>query len=125
MPRGGKREGQGRPPGAKNKSTLEKEFQAVVGIRAAVDTGTMPLDVLLARMRGLPLSNGQMVTDAQFAAAQACAPYLHPRLSAALVKDVTPPAPADRDARILELLEKGRGRLLTVEAGIEDADDAE
>jgi hypothetical protein len=41
----------------------------------------MPLDVMLARLRGVPLPNGKMPTDEQFRAAEAAAPYLHPRLA--------------------------------------------
>jgi hypothetical protein len=44
----------------------------------------LPLDIMRARMRNAPL-NGQSVTDEQFAAAVAAAPYIHPRLAAVAV----------------------------------------
>jgi hypothetical protein len=47
------------------------------GLKAAVETGELPLDLILRRMRG-----DTTVTDRQFAAAVAAAPFIHPRLSA-------------------------------------------
>jgi hypothetical protein len=41
-------------------------------------------------MLGRRLSNGTLVTDDQFAAACALAPYLHPKLTAMAVQDMTP-----------------------------------
>src|SRR5438270_12596530 len=52
----------------------------------------LPLDVMLARMRCEPLANGDFVTDEQFEAACAAAPYIHPKLSAVAVKDDRPNA---------------------------------
>lgn len=86
--RGGARLGAGRKPGQKNKATVEREIRARLGITTALDKGLMPLDVILARMRAEPLNNGKMVSEAQYQAAVAAAPYLHPRLAAATVKGV-------------------------------------
>ncbi len=72
----------GRPPGAKNKLTLVREALARAGIEDARNSGLLPLDVMLARMHGEPLPNGRMVTDEQFQAAVAAAPYVHPRPAA-------------------------------------------
>jgi hypothetical protein len=41
-------------------------------------------------MLGRRLSNGTLVTDDQFAAGCALAPYLHPKLTAMAVQDMTP-----------------------------------
>ena len=41
----------------------------------------MPLDVMLAEMRGEKLPNGTRPTPAQFQAAVAAAPYIHARLA--------------------------------------------
>ena|ERR1700690_957819 len=73
----GTRKGAGRLSGGKNKATLEKEARAAAGVKAALDTGVMPLDVMLYRMRGT-----REVSDQQFEAAVAAAPYLHAKLSA-------------------------------------------
>jgi hypothetical protein len=54
-----------------------------------LEEGLTPLDIMKARMLGRPLSNGAPVTDEQFAAACALAPYLHPKLTAVAVRDMT------------------------------------
>lgn len=46
-----------------------------------MNAGLLPLHVMLARMQNIPLPDGTMATDAQFEAAQAAAPYIHPRLA--------------------------------------------
>ena len=75
----GKRTGRarGRPPGAKNKATIAKEWFTEEAVRAALDAGISPLDVMLKVMRG-----DGTITERQFSAAQAAAPYVHPRLAA-------------------------------------------
>jgi hypothetical protein len=90
---GGRREGAGRKPGSQDKATVEKILRAEHGVVAALESGVMPLDVILARMRRHPLPNGELPTDDQYFAAIAACPYLHPRLSAAIIKDVTDAAP--------------------------------
>src|SRR5690349_13010358 len=81
----GKKTG-GRQMGTPNKATLERQLRAAHSLQAAKDVGLLPLDVMLARMRDTPLPNGQKVTDMQFAAAVAAAPYLHARLAATTLK---------------------------------------
>lgn len=46
----------------------------------ALTGGVLPLQVILARMRG-ELLDGKPVTDEQLAAAAIAAPYIHPRLA--------------------------------------------
>jgi hypothetical protein len=90
----------GRQRGTPNKATIEREIRAAHGVHAAVNGGVLPLDILLARMRDEPLPNGEKPTDAQFEAAVAAAPYLHPRLAATTLKaSVTLPVkpPIDTD----------------------------
>jgi hypothetical protein len=47
----------------------------------ALTSGILPLEVMLAKMRGVPLPDGKMPTDEQVAAAALAAPYIHPRLA--------------------------------------------
>src|SRR5215469_4500497 len=75
-PNGGARPGAGRPPGAKSKTTIEREKMAELGLRELRRTGRMPLEVMLARMNG-----DASISDDMFAAAVAAAPYIHPRLT--------------------------------------------
>jgi hypothetical protein len=67
----------GRRKGAPNKATVERKLRAAHGVEAAVVSGLLPLDVLLRVMRG-----DETITERQFSAAQAAAPYVHPRLAA-------------------------------------------
>ena len=92
--RGGPRPGAGRKAGGKNRGTIERELRAAHGVEAAIETGLLPLDVMLARMRDEPLPNGQRPTDSQFEAACAAAPYIHPRLAAATLKAMVAPSAA-------------------------------
>lgn len=70
---GGKREGAGRKPKARAQPT---------------EDGVMPIDFLLATMRGKKYENGELVDDNEIPlairldAGKAAAPYLYPRLSA-------------------------------------------
>jgi len=62
-------------------------------------------------MRDAALPNGQKVTDAQFEAAVAAAPYLHPRLAATTVNanvngEIAFMTPEQRRAEIKMLLRK-------------------
>src|SRR5436305_10278549 len=88
MPHG--RKTGGRQLGTPNKATLERQLRAAHGVSAAMQDGLLPLDVILARMRCEPLANGDFVTNEQFEAACAAAPYIHPKLSAVAVKDDRP-----------------------------------
>lgn len=83
----------GRPKGVKNRATIEREVRAAQGVKAAVEGGDLPLDVMLKRMRG-----DSEITDNQFQAAIAAAPYVHPRLAAVESKvtaEVAMSAPVD------------------------------
>src|SRR5436305_3954986 len=82
----------GRQLGTPNKATVERQLRASHGLAAATQDGLLPLNVMLARMRGEPLANGDFVTDEQFQAACAAAPYIHPKLSAVAVEDDRPSA---------------------------------
>lgn len=80
--RGGANPGSGRKPGTKNAATIERELRAAKGLKSALeDGGFLPLDVIIARMRGLPLPDGTMPNDEQYRAAVDAAPYLHARLA--------------------------------------------
>lgn len=102
MKHGGARVGAGRKPGGKNRATVERQIRAAHGVAAAVERGLMPLDILLARMRGEKLPNGKEVTDDQFGAAVCAAPFLHSRLSAVAYKEVPPSPRVDLSGLSLE-----------------------
>ena len=85
MPRGskpGEHRG-GRTKGTPNKATVVRQMRAVAGLKAAEESGELPLDVILRRMHG-----DTTVTDRQFEAAVAAAPYLHPRMAVMAVQTV-------------------------------------
>lgn len=67
--KGGKREGAGRPKGAKNKKTEEQ-------IAAVQETGITPLEYLLEVMRDESRDDKDRTE-----AAKAAAPYVHPKLT--------------------------------------------
>jgi hypothetical protein len=69
MPRGGKREGAGRPEGAATKRTREIAD-------AAATEGLMPLEYMLQVMRNTAADEARRID-----AAKAAAPYVHARLS--------------------------------------------
>src|SRR5271168_4876374 len=83
---GGKRPGAGRPKGSVNRARAEQRRIA----EQLLEEGLTPLDIMKARMLRRPLSNGALLTDDQFAAACAMAPYVHPKLTAVAVRDMTP-----------------------------------
>jgi hypothetical protein len=76
MKNGGRREGAGRKPGSKSKATIARETHVAAVVKAAIEQGDLPLDVILRRMRG------EVIPDPQYFAAVAAAPYLHPKLTA-------------------------------------------
>lgn len=93
MPQGsapGERRG-GRRKGTPNLVTVERRMRAQAGVIDARETGVMPLDIILAVARGGDAAD--KITDRQLNAAIAAAPFLHPRLTAVAVKDMTPPDP--------------------------------
>ncbi|MDO9712366.1 hypothetical protein [Paracraurococcus lichenis] len=73
----------GRKPGTKNKATLEREARARAGLTEALTGGPMPLDVILTVMRGGEAA--AQISERQYDAAVAAAPYLHPRLASTTV----------------------------------------
>jgi hypothetical protein len=89
LQRGGTRSGAGRPKGA---SGMIHREQAERGV-ALLEEHISPLDIMKAAMLRLPLSNGELVDAQQFAAAVALAPYVHPKLNAVMVRDMTGSAP--------------------------------
>ena len=111
MPQGsspGERRG-GRQKGTPNRATLEKRIRAQSGIAKAKLSGVLPLDIILTvAAGGEPAAR---ITDRQLQAAIAAAPYVHPKLTAVALKDVTPPDPAADEqrayakAKIMRLLE--------------------
>ena len=86
----GERRG-GRAPGTPNKATIERRVRAQAGLEVAKRTGVMPLDIMLTVAAGG--READKISDRQLRAAIAAAPYVHPRLAAVAVKDVTPPDP--------------------------------
>ncbi len=81
MASGGKRPGAGRPPGARNRKTVET-------IRAVEESGLTPLAYMLSLMR-----NSALETTMRLDAAKAAAPYVHTRLAS---NEVTLMQPCDR-----------------------------
>jgi hypothetical protein len=69
----------GRSAGTPNRATLERAARAKADIEAALATGPMPLGVILAVMRGGP--EAAAISERQYQAACAAAPFLHPKLS--------------------------------------------
>lgn len=67
--RGGKREGAGRPKGAKNKTNAQREAE----IKAS---GLTPLDYMLSRLR-----DETAPPEVRQWAAKEAAPYVHPKLA--------------------------------------------
>jgi len=81
--------------------------------------------VLLARMRDEALPNGQKVTDEQFEAAVAAAPYIHPRLAAHMVNanvngEITAMTSEQRRAEIERRTKRAALTPLTIDARVED-----
>lgn len=73
----------GRKRGTPNRATIERNLRAKHGIQSAMESGVMPLDLMLRVMRGG--EEAAAVTDRQFQAAVAAAPYIHARLAATAV----------------------------------------
>ena len=98
----GKKTG-GRQKGTPNKATVERDLRAAQGLKAATLDGLLPLDVMMCRMKNEALPNGSLVADDQLAAAIAAAPYIHPRLAAAVFKGEVSGADGGPIARPLAL----------------------
>ncbi len=116
----GERRG-GRQKGTPNKATVVLKMRAVAGLQAAAETGELPLDVILRRMHG-----DATVTDRQFEAAVAAAPYLHPRMAVMAVQTVPDDPVADarraqiRAEMIAGLQALARAEPLSIDAGFEE-----
>jgi hypothetical protein len=100
----------GRRAGTPNRATVERAARARAGLEAALATGLMPLDVILAVMRGGPAAAA--ISERQYQAACAAAPFLHPRLgSAALDATLRAADPAAlTDAQLAEIVARAGGR---------------
>ena len=115
---GGKRPGGGRPKGSPNRNRAAQIHVAL----EMVEEGVTPLDIMRARMLLRPLNNGVVPTDDQFAAACALAPYLHPKLSASIIKELPPEDLSEEavNSRIWELLDKVRPPGQTIEGDLDE-----
>lgn len=105
MPKGGVREGAGRPKGSLNKATAAQNAQKAEVLQKAIAEGITPLEVMLQSMRSYWEENNR---EQACAIAKDAAPYVHPKLAA-----------------IEQNLNAGKGLkrfTLTVEGG-EDGDD--
>jgi hypothetical protein len=120
-----KRKRGGRAVGSRNRVTIQREILAGKGLSAALDAGETPLDVMLHRMRGT-----RAVSDEQFNAAVAVAPYVHPKLSAIARVDV-PESGAEFDfsgftnaelATFRHLMTLAKGGARMIEGAVAEAD---
>jgi hypothetical protein len=71
-------------PGSRAKRIVELERAKKRAVERALDDGFTPLDVMIMRMR-----DPAQVSARQFSAAEAAAPYVHPKLSAVAYKKIT------------------------------------
>jgi hypothetical protein len=70
----------GRKPGSLNRKTIRHRIQADEGIRAALESGITPLEIVLRVARGGPEADA--IDDRQLSAAIAALPFVHPKLAA-------------------------------------------
>ena len=93
-----------------------------------LEEGLTPSAIMKARMLRRPLSNGLLVTNDQFAAACALAPYVHPKLTAMAVRDMTPARPQIEDStpsiRLLLQQALTASEPKVIEAELEEATDS-
>jgi hypothetical protein len=108
-PNGGRRPGAGRPKGSGKLSsprfTRDMREEAAKKAHAVLSGDVSPLDIMLTRMR-----DPEAVSFEQFKAAEACAPYVHPRLQAIAVATKSDPTWLDVLANAMKL--KGRSPAL-------------
>jgi hypothetical protein len=98
----------GRRAGTPNRATIERQTRARAGIAAALQTGVLPLDIILAVARGGPEADA--ISDRQLEAAIAAAPYLHPRLASATTHVTLRTDPsALSDAELAAIAQRGSG----------------
>jgi hypothetical protein len=74
---GGKRPGAGRKPGVPSQKTIDRLKIA----EQAAEEGVLPLELMLTRMRDLWSRNSDEAHREACEVAQACAPFLHPKLA--------------------------------------------
>jgi hypothetical protein len=122
--RGGKREGSGRPAGAKNKRTAAIEAAALVVVERFKAEVPMAFDGDgVAFLQVVYRDPGQPI-ELRLDAAKAASRYERPALAATLTRDMTPvPATqAEGDQRIQALLRKGLGHVAvereSIDAGV-------
>src|SRR3954452_22352901 len=98
----------GRRKGTPNRETLRKTDQAWAAVAAALASGIRPLDVILTVMRGGP--EAEAISERQYEAAVAAAPYLHPKLSSTTLDATFRTDPATlSDAQLAAIAAGGRG----------------
>lgn len=93
------------PRGAgRKKGTTNRKTPAMIRAeRAAIQAGDTPLEFMLKYMRDESRSD-----EERFRAAQAAAPYVHPRLQSTTVSKKDPDKPVDaKDAQLLKLAKTG------------------
>ena len=134
---GGARPGAGRKPGMGSRPVMTKKAvqemsrrhsMALVEIRKTVHAGLLPLEVMLYRMRGIPMPDGQLVSEDMMDAAIAAAPYVHPKLQAiairpgdaALTQEERDRQQTTRSILLAELALLARPEPLTLDAESED-----
>jgi hypothetical protein len=102
----------GRRAGTPNRATVERQARARAGVEAALAAGPMPLDVILTVMRGGPAAAA--ISERQYQAACAAAPFLHPKLSSAALdatlRAAAPAALTDDQLAAIVARAGGRGR---------------
>ena len=105
-----------------------RHSMALVEIRKTVHAGLLPLEVMLYRMRGIPMPDGQLVSEDMMDAAIAAAPYVHPKLQAiairpgdaALTQEERDRQQTTRSILLAELALLARPEPLTLDAESED-----
>ena len=115
--------GPGRPFGSRNKIVKDRN-----AAREKVwSSGRTPLDVIIQVMDGG--DNGRKISDRQFAAACAAAPFVHPKLAATVVthRDALSSMTDDQLTILLAAAERviDTRAEITVDGGVAEADDGE
>jgi hypothetical protein len=104
----------GRKKGTPNGAIVRRRELVQRSIRAALDAGETPLDIMRCAMLDQPW-NGKPVSDRQLQVAYQMAPYLHPKLQATITKDITPLPSTPDDIRERLALLVGKGLLIDAE----------
>jgi hypothetical protein len=114
--RGGKREGSGRPKGAKNKRTVAVEAAMQVVTAKFKDAVPEAFDGDSVAYMQTVYRDPSFPVELRLDAAAKAARFERPALAATLTRDVTPmpTTPAAVDQRIAELLRKGMGAVAVI-----------